>query len=81
MSRAEEKFHKKDDCLSQCSVTMKTSHDHSSSYKRKHLIMSYLQFQRFCLSHCKEHGVMEVDMALEMFRVLHPDLQAVGRKK
>lgn len=43
--------------------------------------MSYLQFQRFSLSHGKEHGGMEVDMALEIFRVLHPDPQAVGRKK
>lgn len=60
---------------------MKTSHDHSSSYKRKLLIMSYLQLQRFSLSHGKGHGGMEVDMALAMFRVLHPDPQAVGRKK
>jgi hypothetical protein len=44
-------------CLSQYSVAVKRYHDHSNSYKRKHLIRACLQFQGFSpwpLS--REHG-------------------------
>jgi hypothetical protein len=58
---------------------VKRHHDHSNSYKGKHLIGADLQVQRFSpLSSWWEHG-MKADMVLEKeIRVLQLDLKAAG---
>ena len=45
-------------CLSLCPVAVKEHHDHSS-YKGKHLIGAYLQFQIFSLLVVCRHVVLE----------------------
>ena len=54
---------------------MERYHDHSNSYKEKHLIGAGLQFQSlYC--HGRDHGRMHADMVLEKeMRVLHLDLK------
>ena len=56
------------ECLSQCSIAVKTQHDHSISYKEKDLIETGLQFLRFSpllpwwgtWPHAGRHGTEEV---------------------
>jgi hypothetical protein len=41
-------------------------HDHSNSYKGKHLTGGGLQFRGFVLYHCgRKHGGMQADLTLE----------------
>ena len=57
---------------------MKRHHDHSKSYKEKHLVGAGLQIQRY---HGGKHGSMQVDTVLEReLRVLHLDRQAAGKE-
>jgi hypothetical protein len=56
---------------------MKKHHDHSNSYKGKHLIGVGLQFQRFSPLSAPQ----EADMVLKKeLRDLHSDPQATGRE-
>ena len=60
------------------SIAVKRCHDHSNSYKGKHLTGAGLQFRG--LVHChhgRKHGGTQADMVLEKeLRVLHRNSQA-----
>ena len=63
------------------SIAVKRHHDHSNSYKGKHLTGDGLLFQRFSpLSSRQETRQCAADMVLEKeLRVLHLDPQAAER--
>ena len=51
---------------------MKRHHDHSNSYKGKHLIRAGLWFRGLaCYCHGGKQDGMQADMVLEKLRVLH----------
>ena len=61
---------------------MKRYHDHSNSYKGKHLIGAGLYVRGLNL-YCNgvKHGGKQAAMMLEMLRGLYLNLQAAGREK
>jgi len=62
------------------SVAMKRHHNHSNSYKGKHLIGAGLQFRGLvCYCHGRKHVGKQADLVLKrQLRVLHLDLKAAG---
>lgn len=68
--------------LVRVSMAVKRHHDHSNSYRGKHLIGTGLKFRG--LAHCHQggkHGDTQEDMVLEMqLGVLHLDRQAARRE-
>ena len=67
--------------LSQSFITVKSHHDHVSSYKGKHLIGTGLQFRGsviIMVGHMVAHRQAWMMLEKEL-RVLHLDPQAAGR--
>jgi hypothetical protein len=60
-------LHKIEINLNRVSISMKRHHDHSISYKGKHLIGADLHFRGLGhYHHGKKHGGMQADVVLEM---------------
>jgi hypothetical protein len=63
-------------------MAVKRHHDHSKSYKRKHLIVAGIQFRGLgCYHHGRKHGGIRAGMLMEKeLGVVHLHPQAAGRE-